>query len=150
SAAQGSASEIQSLAADLVQAVEALSGNDKWKLAAVYSGKYGAAHRAPWDALVQFVRQVHRDAAQAQESFLKFGPKVPDDPAPEDQERVASQILAHLENGGKLGSIALLTHKSWKNFIESTKVNNVQPRKPEHFQALRQLLRLQMLRNDLA
>ena len=150
SAADGSAEEIQTLAADLVQAVEPLSGNDKWKLAAVYSGKYGGAHRAPWDALAQFVRQVHRDAAQAQESFLTFGPQVPDDPAPEDQERVAGEILAHLENGGKLGSITLLTHKSWKNFVEAAKVNNAQPRKAEHFQALRQLLRLQTLRKDLA
>jgi len=150
SATQGSADELQTLAANLVQAVEPLSGDDRWKLAAVYAGKYGGAHCEPWDALVNFVRQVHREAAQAQESLLKFGPQVRNDPDPEDQESVAGEIHAHLEDGGKLGSITLLTHKSWKNFIESTKVNNAHPRRPEHFQALRQLLRLQILRKDLA
>jgi len=148
-AAGGSADELQGLAANLIQAVEPLSGDEKWKLAAMYAGKYGGEYRKPWDALVNFVHEVHREAAHAQESFLKYGPQVPNEPAVEDQECVAGEILAHMEDGGKLGSIALLTHKSWKNFIESTKVNNAHPKRPEHFQALRQFLRLQMLRKDL-
>jgi hypothetical protein len=57
--------EIEGLAAALAQAVEPLSGKDKWKLAAVYAGKYGDVHRQPWDQLVSFVRLVHREAANA-------------------------------------------------------------------------------------
>lgn len=36
-------------------AVEPLSGRERWKLAAVYAGKSGGAHREPWDSLVSFV-----------------------------------------------------------------------------------------------
>jgi len=150
SGAQGTADEIDALASNLVQAVEPLSGSEKWKLAAVYAGKYGEAHRRPWDELINSVRHVHREAANAQESLLRYGPQVSNDVSLEDQERIAGEILAHLQSGGKLGSFALLTHKSWSHFIESTQVNNAHPRQPEHFQALRQLLKLNILRRGLA
>ena len=149
SATQSSPEEIEGLSAALVQAVEPLSGKDKWKLAAVYAGKYGDVHRQPWDQLVSFVRLVHREAANAQESFVKYGPEATSPSAVKEQERVAGEILAHLEEGGKLGSITLFTHKAWSQFLEQTKVNKARPRLPEHFQALRQFFRLQRLREDL-
>src|SRR6267142_638863 len=149
-APQGSADELQTLIVNLAHAVEPLSGKDKWKLAAVYGGKYGDVYRQPWDQLVGFVRRVHREAANTQESFVKFGPQISGDSSPEDQERAAGEILSHLENGGKLGSFTLLTHKSWSQFIEQTRVNNARPRLPEHFHALRQLSRLKSLRQDLS
>src|SRR6266481_5997302 len=147
---QSSPDELETLAANLAQAVEPLSGKEKWKLAAVYAGKYGHGHREPWDQLVSFVRLVHREAANAQESFVKYGPQLSDNFALEDHERIAGEILAHLENGGKLGSFTLLTHKAWSQFIESAKVNKAKPRLPEHFQALRKLARLKTFRQDLA
>jgi very-short-patch-repair endonuclease len=148
-AAQSSPGEIEGLAAALGQAVEPLSGKDKWKLAAVYAGKYGGVHRQPWDQLVSFVRLVHREAANTQESYVKYGPEAPDNSAVKEQERIAGEILAHLEEGGKLGSFTLFTHKSWSQFLEQTKVNDARPRLPEHFHALRQFFRLQGLREDL-
>jgi very-short-patch-repair endonuclease len=147
--AQSSPEEIKGLAAALVQAVEPLSGEDKWKLAAVYAGKYGGVHRQPWDQLISFVRLVHREAANAQESFVKYGPEASDNSAPNEQECIASEILTHFEDGGKLGSFILFTHKSWSQFLEQTKVNNARPHLPEHFHALRQFFRLKGLRDDL-
>jgi very-short-patch-repair endonuclease len=149
-AAQSLPAEIEALAAALVQAVEPLSGKDKWKLAAVYAGRYGDVHRQPWDQLISFVRLVHREAANAKESFVKYGPEASENPVVKEQERIAGEILAHLEGGGKLGTITLFTHKSWSQFLEQTKVNNARPHLPEHFQAVRQLLRLKGLRGDLA
>src|SRR5438477_901713 len=150
SSSPGSPHDLESLASSLTQAVEPLSGKEKWKLAAVYAGKYGDAHRQPWGQLVSFVRLVHREAANAQESFVKYGPQLSAEHALEDQERIAGEILGHLENGGKLGSFTLLTHKSRSHFIESARVNNAHPRLPEHFHALRKLSHLKTLRQDLA
>jgi len=147
--AQSSPEEIEGLASALAQAVEPLSGKDKWKLAAVYAGRYGDLHRQPWDQLISFVRLVHREAANAQEPFVKYGPEASYDSGPKEQERIAGEILAHFEGGGKLGSFTLFTHKSWSQFLEQTKVNNARPRLPEHFRALRQLFRLRGLREDL-
>ena len=147
--AQGSPEEIEALSAALIQAVEPLSGEDKWKLAAVYAGKYGDVHRQPWDDLVSLVRLVHREAANAQESFVKYGPEAAGTFPAKERERTAAEILAHLEEGGKLGSITLFTHKSWSQFLEQTKINHARPRLPEHFEALRQFFRLKGLREDL-
>src|SRR5216683_1497919 len=127
SATQSSPGEIEALAAALVQAVEPLSGKDKWKLAAVYAGRYGDVHRQPWDQLVSFVRLVHREAANAQESFVKYGPEASENSAVKEQERIAGEILAHLDGGGKLGTFTLFTHKSWGQFLEHAKVNNTRP-----------------------
>ena len=149
-AAEGSPDELQAASVNLTRAVAPLSGTDKWKLAAVYSGKYGGVHREPWDRLINFVRHVHRDAANSRESFLKYGPEPSSQLPLEEQERIAGEILAHLEDGGKLGSIALFTHKAWVHFLEQTKINGERPRLPEHFHALRQLSRLKILRKDLA
>jgi very-short-patch-repair endonuclease len=149
SAAQSSPEEIEGLAAALRRAVEPLSGKEKWKLAAIYAGRHGDIHRQSWDQLVEIVRQLHREAADAQESLVKYGPAASGDSAATEQERIANEILGHLEQGGKLGSITLFTHKSWSQFLEQTKVNNGRPRLPEHFQALRQLFRLHNLRQEL-
>jgi very-short-patch-repair endonuclease len=148
-AAQSSPGEIEGLATTLAQAVEPLSGKDKWKLAAVYAGKYGDVHRQPWDQLVSLVRVVHREAANAQESMVKYGPQTANETTIKEQEHTAAEILAHLEDGGKLGSLTLFTHKSWTQFLEQTKVNSARPRFPEHFHALRKFLRLKGLREDL-
>jgi very-short-patch-repair endonuclease len=147
---QATAGDIAALGGNLAQAVEPLSGIEKWKLAAVYAGKYGQSHRQPWDELVHWIQRLHSEAANAQEPLLKYGPQVSDDATFEDQERISGEILTHLENGGKLGSFALLTHKSWNTFIESAKVNKAHPHRPEHFHALRQLSKLNILRRDLA
>jgi very-short-patch-repair endonuclease len=141
--------QMESLAAALTQAVDPLSGKDKWKLAAVYAGRYGDVHRQPWDQLVGLVRLVHREAANAQESFVKYGPEASGHAPAKDQEHIAGEILAHLEDGGKLGSITLFTHKSWSQFLDATKINGARPRLPEHFLTLRQFFRLQGLREDL-
>src|SRR5262249_21265988 len=100
---QCSPEEIEALTTALAQAVEPLSGKDKWKLTAIYAGRYGDAHRQPWDQLISLVRSLHREAANAQESFVKYGPESSNDSPVKEQERIASEILAHLEDGGKLG-----------------------------------------------
>jgi len=149
-AARGSEEQIEALAARLTQAVEPLSGKEKWKLAAVYAGKYGATYRQPWDQLVSFIQLVHREAADAQETLLQYGPVLPGNRRPEEQEQIATEILAHLEQGGKLGSFVLWKHKPWEEFVATTRVNGGRPCLTEHFYALRRLCRLKILRQDLA
>jgi len=149
-APQGTSEEFEGLTTNLAQAIDPLTGNEKWKLAAVYAGKYGGAHRQPWEQLVNLIREVHREAASAQESLLKYGPQLPDTEDMEEQRRIAGEILVHLEEGGKLSSFTLLTHKTWNQFIESVKVNSARPRSLEHFRALHTLAHLENLRRQLA
>src|SRR5256884_501828 len=55
-----------------------------------------------------------------------------------------------LEQGGKIGSFTLLTHKAWNQFIDSAKVNRGRPRSLEHFRTLHTLAQLENLRRELS
>ncbi|PYX92378.1 MAG: hypothetical protein DMG67_07080, partial [Acidobacteria bacterium] len=148
--ALGSEDQIESLAARLMQAVEPLSRKEEWKLAAVYAGKYGEARRQPWEQLIALVQRIHREAAAAQESLLEYGPALSEGMALEEQEKIAIEILAHIEQGGILGRFILWKHKPWKAFMATARVNDGRPRLAEHFKILRQLCRLKTLRRNLA
>jgi very-short-patch-repair endonuclease len=141
---------IESLASKLVSAVEPLVGKERWKLDAVYAGKYGRAHRQSWDQLLNSIRTVHSEAAKAQESLLKLGPQSGNLYTLEQQEQIANEIVVHLENGRELGFFTFLAHRTWKPFVEASTVNGRTPTLPEHFQALRASARLRILRRDLA
>ena len=147
--ARGSEQQLDTLAAKLIQAVEPLSGREKWKLAAVYAGKYGGVHRQPWDQLVAFTEFVHRMAGDAQEDLMRLGPVLPDDIKLENCGQIADEILEHLELGGKLGPLVFWKHKAWRQFVAGARINGSQPRRAEHFEALNKLARLKILRRDL-
>jgi len=149
-AARCSTEEIQGITDALALAVEPLSGKDAWKLAAVYAGRYGSVHREPWEQLISLVRLVHREAANAQEALMKYGPEGLGESGAHEQQRIAAEIHAHLEGGGKLGSIVLFTHKSWSRFLDETKVNGKRASLPEHIDALRRYFRLRGLREELS
>jgi very-short-patch-repair endonuclease len=145
----GTEKQLEDLAARLAAAVEPLSGKEKWKLAAVYAGKYGGTHRQPWEQLVAFIQFVHREAAAAQESLLEYAPVLAETTDLEHQQSVADDILEYLETGGTLGTLALWKHKEWSQFIASARVNGGRPRLKAHFEALRKLARIKILRRDL-
>lgn len=146
---RGTEKQIEDLATRLVTAVEPLSGKEKWKLAAVYAGKYGGIHRQPWEQLVAFIQFVHREAADSQETLLEYGPALAEAIELEPQQQIADEILEHLEMGGQLGALVLWKHKAWGQFAASARVNGGRPRLAAHFEALRTLARLKILRRDL-
>jgi very-short-patch-repair endonuclease/DNA polymerase III delta prime subunit len=141
---------IEALTAKLVSAVEPLLGKEKWKLDAVYAGKYGGAYRHPWDQLLNSIRLVHTEGARVQEALLKLAPQPALTHTLEDQERIAAEILAHIEQDGEPGFFTFLTHRSWKAFVDGSKVNGKIPTQREHFEALRTSTHMRILRRDLA
>jgi very-short-patch-repair endonuclease len=146
---KGSETQIEDLAGRLMLAVQPLSGKEQWKLAAVYAGNYGGVHREPWEQLVAFVKHVHREAADCQETSLKYGPVLAETTELEQQQHIADEILEHFELGGKLSAYTLWKHKGWSQFIAQARVNGRRPTRPEHFDALCKLARLRTLRRDL-
>jgi very-short-patch-repair endonuclease len=147
--AKGTEKQIEDLAARLILAIQPISGKEKWKLAAVYAGKYGGTHRQPWEQLVTFIQFVHREAAETQESLLEYAPSLAETTDLERQQRIVDDILEYLETGGTLGRVALWKHKEWADFIASARINGSRPRLKAHFDALRKLARLRILRRDL-
>ncbi len=142
--------EIENLGGQLRCAIEPIDGNQMWKLEAIAAGRRGGPSREPWDKLLALIDTVSNKAASAQESLIRYAPTLSDKIPLETQERIVQEIVNHLEGGGKLGPLTLLTHLSWKRLIHQTRVDPGQPRFVEDFRALLVLVRLKILRYELA
>jgi hypothetical protein len=121
-----------------------------WKLEAIAAGLSGGPSREPWDKLLSMIDTVSHEAASAQETLIRYGPILSDKMLLETQESIVQEILRHLKAGGKLGPLTLLTHLSWKRLIHQTRVAPGQPRFIEDFRALLVLVRLKIMRYELA
>lgn len=70
---------LSAIANRLERAVEPLSGDNRWKLAAVYAGRNGGPHRDPWDSLVSQIERADVEIAPfanycEQDSLSALGP----------------------------------------------------------------------------
>ena len=142
--------DLEALGAQMRCAIESIDGSQMWKLEAIVAGRSGGLSREPWDKLLSMIDTVSHEAASAQETLIRYGPFLSDKMLLEAQERIVQEILRHLNGGGKLGPLTLLTHPSWKRLIHQTRVAPGQPRFVEDFRALLVLVRLKILRYELA
>jgi very-short-patch-repair endonuclease len=141
---------LSAIAARLEKAIEPLNGKERWKLAAVYAGKNGSPHREPWDNLVRQIESAHVEVAKSQEILLRYSTSVANSSTMEEQEQVALEICTHLRQGNELSFFTLLTRGTWKQFIQSARVNGSPPTLAEHFLALNKFCQVKNLRRDLA
>ena len=145
-----SADSLTEIAIKLKQSVDVLASSERWKLVAVYAGKNGGPHRETWEKLLSLVEQVHLEAAGAQEILIQHATTLSDESLLEQHEQTATEIHGHLRSGGGLGFFSLLTHRRWKQFIQTTQVDGDQPKLPDHFLAASKFSRVKLLRKNLA
>lgn len=120
-----------------------------WRLAAIDAGRCGGNHREPWEKLLAQVECVIDMAVSVEDILLHYGPALAMDEPLIDQQRVLDEIVKHLEDGGKIGTFALLAHPTWKRMLGKVTVSGTQPRLPEHFRALLSRVRLEIARQEL-
>lgn len=145
-----SADLLMETATKLKQAVEVLGSSERWKLAALYAGKNGGPHREAWEKLLGLIDQVHNEAAGAQEILIQHATTLTDESQLEQHEQTAIEIHDHLQSGRHLGFFRLMTHKRWKRFIQTTRVDGDQPTSSDHFLAAGKFSRIKLLRRNLA
>lgn len=136
------------LAERIVAGVASLGDNVGWQVTIVAAGQRGPEAVGPWTNFVEIIRSVSRIASAAEEDFYQYGPELPEG-ALEDQAAVVREILAHLEQGKSVGSLAGLIHPSWKKFIRGARTSGRPPRTAKHFGALLQQIELRGRRKEL-
>lgn len=144
------AESLSAIVTKIQAAIEPLKGGERWKTVAVNAGRNGGPHRDPWDNLVAQIEQVHLDIAKSQEILFRHAPELTSTSSFDDQERAALEIHAHLRQNGTLGFVTLLTHKSWKQLVDTSRVGGSRPTLPEHFLAIGTFCRMKILRRDLS
>lgn len=142
--------QLQDLLDRIRAALAQVPGGEAWRLEAMLDGRQGGAHEAAWRELIADIGQVQELASQAQILLLRKGPELPADQAEGEMEAAAEAILAHLNQGGKLGGLSLFFKRDWKRLIESTRVLGERPAAAEDFEAILMAIRLRRARRQLA
>jgi len=93
------AGEVETLGRALVQAVEPLSGKDKWNRRGLRRQVRRCAPAA-WDQLISFVRLVHREAAKHQRIIVSTAPRLLENSAGSKSRNALPAILAGAILGG--------------------------------------------------
>jgi very-short-patch-repair endonuclease len=145
-----SADSLKEIAIKLERAVGVLATSERWKLSALYAGKNGGPHRETWEKLLSLIEQVQLEAAGSQEILIQHATTLADESRLEQQEQTATEIHGHLRTGGGLGFFSLLTHRRWKQFIRTTRVDGDEPKLADHFLAASKFSRVKLFRKNLA
>ena len=126
-----------------------VDADNPWQLDAIDAGRLGGPHREPWDDLLAMIATACALAASAKIHLMRHDPRLSAAPALPDQKRIVAEILRHLEGGGKLRWLVLLSRRGWKTWIDGASVGGQRPHLLEHFRALAVLIDLTLCRNDL-
>ncbi len=143
------AETLEGLMARLEQAIATISKGEAWRLEVVAAGQRGGAHRVAWDSLLTLIEGVGREAAEAQEILLRYGPSLSPEITFAECEHVTEEMLRHLRKGGSLGTLTVLVRPTWKRLLAAARVGGKEPRLPEHFHALKIMSHLQQRRHEL-
>ena len=108
-------------------------------IAAIASGS-NEASRAPWNDLLDKVFETKTRAETAEYDQLKFAPAFSNSTGLNEQRCVLEEICKYLQSGGHLNRFTLTIHPAWRSAIKSWHVQQNQPSKIEHFQALANVL----------
>lgn len=127
-------------------AVKLLRNAAPWQIAAIEAGREGGSWRQVWDDLIADIQNTLALAARTQPLLFRYNPTIREDCLPGKTGKVLDEILAH---GGKLSKLTLLMHPDWKTLIAGSQVLGQAPELPEHFEALRMMLHLQVARQNL-
>jgi very-short-patch-repair endonuclease len=129
--------------------VDQITSASSWQLAPMLAGYRGTQQRQPWESLLDLIDNACQTLWSAQDALIQHQPQLPDDLTLEASLRTAKEILAHLENGGSLSALALITRPTWRSFIRGSHVATGEARRPEHFQALFCLADLSIVRQQV-
>jgi very-short-patch-repair endonuclease len=147
--AEEQTADLELLVGRLEPAVAPIGKNELWRLEVIAAGQHGGSHREPWDSLLTLIEDVNREAAEAQETLLRYGPSLSNEMTVDEAHRIAGEIVRHLKGGRSLGGVTLLVHPPWRRLLAAARVGGKELRLPEHFAALRAFCRLQLRRRQL-
>ncbi|HEY8463367.1 MAG TPA: AAA domain-containing protein [Bacillota bacterium] len=141
--------DLETLYEDLLKAVEPINSENSWECAVIMAGWKGGAAREPWDNLIHFIVNVREERLKIQEIIIRFQPKVRVDVNLEEQQKIVEAIIGFLANGKKINALSLMTHPSWKRFIENSQVRGTKPVKQDDFLALKTFIELKRAEDEL-
>lgn len=145
---EGKSEELALVLANLLSEFDDELLAQSWRPFAIVAGLHGAVERQVWATLIEKIESAVESNAKYSLT-LQHRATLASDIAIHKQLELLNQICAHLEGGGKLGFLQLVTKSEWRQLLKSVKVAAGEPTHIEHFNALRQIADLKAKRLDL-
>ena len=120
----------------------------QWRPYAISSGIYGGTAREVWERIVSKIEEAC-EAGARHSMVLHHQPQLSTLFSAVRQKQLAAEIVVHLENGGKLGMLQLVTRSEWRSFIKTATVAAGSPNQKDHFEAIHRLAHLEETRQEL-
>ncbi len=143
--------EFDGMLSRATQAIEFLRDGVPWQLEAVQAGRDGNGARQVWTSLLDLIENSWREIQECHVFIMTHGPEVEDPRPPRELIPIVDEIIEHIEAGKTFGGLTKLTKSHWHQLIAAVRVGNRRPslKEPAHFRAVRALLRVQVIRQDL-
>ena len=143
--------EFDRMLARATKAIEFLKDSAPWQLEAVQAGRDGNEARQVWDSLLDLIENSWREVQECHAQVMTHGPQVDDQRPPHELLPIVDEIIQHLESGKSFGRLTKLTKPQCHQFITTVRIGNRPPalNQPAQFRAVRALLRLKVLREEL-
>jgi len=120
-----------------------------WRPYAIVAGMQGGTQRQVWE---NFISRIRTACQLSSKHVLNLHQKatITNQISLIKQSEIVSEIISHLEDGGKIGTIQLVTKSDWRKFIKTSSVAAGRPSHVEHFKALQISINLDIFRDELS
>ena len=141
---QSQVSALRQIHQRIQAAMTLLEETQPWLREVLFSGWMGGDLAQIWQDLIKAIETLAAEAATAQRLIAAHGPELPPDLPTADIVATLTEVITHLEGGGKLGFTTKLTRRGrvWHRLIEGCRVENHPPQTLDEFRALSAIAQL--------
>jgi very-short-patch-repair endonuclease len=143
--------EFEEMLSRATKAIEFLRDGIPWQLEAIQAGRDGETARQVWVSLIELIENSWREIQECHALVMTHGPQVDDQRHPRELLPIVDEIIRHIESGKSFGRLTKMTKPHCHQFISTVRMGNRPPAldQPAQFRAVRALLRLQIVRQEL-
>jgi len=133
----------------IADTIEVIQTSDDWLLECIDAGINGQGEKESWLALVQLITECCEAIPEREELILTHGPKIKPEADARDLMRICQDVLDHLGEGKKLKKLTTMLKPEWQTLVDSCTVDEGQPSRRHHFQAILNYLEVRTMRESL-
>lgn len=147
--ASASTTALRALRQEVLEAIGFLESAAPWARTCLHAGLVGGEVRQTWVEFEAFIDSSFQEIARLRRQLVEFEVVVDPGLDVEEAAGAAETMAVHVAAGGGLSWFSRLGHKDWSTTLAGSSVNGKRPRSQAELEALRNFLRVQLLRGQI-
>jgi very-short-patch-repair endonuclease len=134
---------------ELKAVAEEFSAFDRWTLAVIDAGRAQSVDDSPWHLLLETIDRTVDQVRRSQKTMAVLQPALAAETPIHTQHATVTEILEHFGKGKGLKWWTLVFRPEWKKSLTLWSVKGRQPRTPDDFTAIAQIIEITIARDEL-